>query len=407
MITEKKLSNGITVVMEQLPYVQSAAIGVWARAGAVDEVEHAGISHYIEHMMFKGTKNRTAKEIAEDIDKIGGSMNAFTGKEATCYYIKTLATHLDDSIEVLSDMFNNSLFDPEEMEKEKKVVLEEMKMVEDSPEDLGHDLLSESVFKGGSLGNSVIGTKESVTSISRDDILNYLGRRYISENMVISVAGNIDENEVIKQLEDGFSGITCGLEERKPIITEFKPEIVSRKKDIEQTHLFFGRKGTALDSDDYFAYLLYNSILGGSMSSRLFQNVREDKGLAYSVYSMKSSYVNEGIFTIYAAVGSDKEADASKAIDEELRKIADEGITEEELDKVKEQSKGHYIFGQESVGTRMFSIGRNTLLLGKTFTAEEIMDGINLVQQDDIIRIAKQNADLSAYTKVKINKDEE
>ena len=407
MKVEKKLSNGITVVLEQLPYVQSAAVGIWVKAGAVDEKTHPGISHYIEHMMFKGTENRTAKEIAEDIDRIGGNINAFTGKESTCYYVKTLATHLDDSIDVLSDMFNNSLFDPEEMEKEKSVVLEEMKMVEDSPEDLGHDLIAEAVFRGGTLGNSIIGTKESVSSITRDDILNYLGRRYTAENMVISIAGNIDENEVIKHLEECFGGLAGGIEVREPVITEFKPEIVNRKKDIEQTHLLFGKKGTALDADDYYSYLLYNSILGGGMSSRLFQNVREDKGLAYSVYSMNSAHVDEGMFVIYAAVGGDKEKEATKAIDEELRRMATEGITEEELDKVKEQNKGHYIFGQESVASRMFSMGKNTLLLGKTFSAEEIMDGINSVCQDDIIRIAKQNEDLSAYSKVKVNKDEE
>ncbi|MDR1068586.1 MAG: insulinase family protein [Clostridiales Family XIII bacterium] len=405
MIETSTLSNGITIALERLPYVQSAAVGVWIRAGAIDETEHAGISHFIEHMMFKGTQRRSAKTIAEDIDRIGGSINAFTGKEATCYYVKTQSEHIGKSIDVLADMFSGSVFDPTEMEKEKNVVIEEMNMIEDSPEDLGHDLICEAVFSGSELGHSVIGTKDSVTAITRDDIFAYLASRYVAGNIVISVAGNFDPAAVRALLEEGFGAVRGGGSARSIRPSEFVPETIRRTKDIEQTHLFLGRRGTAMDADDYYTFSLYNGILGGGMSSRLFQNVREDKALAYSVYSMNNAFTDDGLFMVYAGVGSDKEREAKDAILAEIAGMTAARIPDDELSKAKEQSKGAYVFGQESISTRMFATGRNLLLLGRTFSQEEIMRGIDAVTPDDIGRIAQSYADPAGYTSVVISSD--
>jgi predicted Zn-dependent peptidase len=390
---------------ERLPYVGSDSVGVWIRAGAVDETELAGISHFIEHMMFKGTARRSAKQIAEDIDRIGGSINAFTGKEATCYYVKTQSEHIAQSIDVLADMFSGSLFDPAEMEKEKSVVIEEMNMIEDSPEDLGHDLIGETVFAGSEIGRSIIGTRETVSAITRDDILAYIADRYVAENIVISVAGNFDSAAVKALLEDGFANVRGGVAKREIRLNDYAPTEVRRKKDIEQTHIFLGRPGVSMNADDYYAFNLYNGILGGGMSSRLFQNVREDKGLAYSVYSMNNAYTAGGLFAIYAGVGVGKENDAKAAIFEELAGVANERVPEDELAKAKEQSKGSYIFGQENISTRMFSAGRNMLLLDRIFTQEDIMQGIDRVTTDDIERIAKSLANPKDYTSVIISKE--
>ncbi|MDR3225454.1 MAG: insulinase family protein [Clostridiales Family XIII bacterium] len=446
MIEKRILPNGITLMSEYLPYVQSAAVGVWALAGAVDESTWdgadgrlvavgaeadgagvgseaespaadsvgadgygsapAGISHLIEHMLFKGTGSRSAKDIAEEVDRTGGLINAFTGKEATCYYIKTLAEHLGESVDLLGDMFLNSVFDETELGKEKNVIYEEMNMIEDSPEDLGHDLLDEAVFSGMPLGNRIIGYKETVGSAGPAEIRAYTAARYAAGNVVLSVAGNFEIDEVAARVTSAFGGVQNGRSARIAKGAEHTPAFLSRAKDIEQSHIFLGRRGVSLTSDDYYAFILFNSILGGSMSSRLFQKIREEKGLAYSVYSMSSSFVDDGIFMIYAGVGEGNERVTIEAIREETERIASEGADESELAKVKEQSKGAYVFGRENVQTRMFSTGKNELLLGKVYTSEEIIAGIDAVTPKDIARLATRCADLAEYSAVIVGKNE-
>ena len=393
-------------MLEYLPHVQSASIGVWVRAGAVDELNgdggNAGISHFIEHMLFKGTAKRSAREIAEEIDSIGGSMNAFTGREATCYYIKTLSAHLDVSIDVLGDMFTASLFDPEEMDKERGVIIEEMKMIEDVPDDIGQDLIAEAVFDGSLLGHRIIGYPETVGAFARDDITRYMADRYAANSIVISLAGNFDETAVMAWLETAFGGIAGYAAKRDIPSVGHYPTSLRRVKDIEQSHIFLGRRGVPLQADRYYAFTLFNSILGGGMSSRLFQNVREDKGLAYSVYSASQAFVDDGLFVIYAGVAADKEKVALAAIYEELERLAEKGVGNVELSKAKEQNKGSYVFGKESVSGRMFSTGRNELLLGRTYTDEEIIEGIESVTTADIAAIAEAYADSAAYSSVVI-----
>ena len=406
MIISKKLNSGVRIVMEEIPYVQSVSIGIWVRAGSVDETaKNSGISHFIEHMLFKGTENRSAKKIAEDVDKIGGQINAFTGKEATCYYLKTLATNIDKAADILVDMFVNSKFDEEEMEKEKRVVCEEIKMIEDSPEDDAHDIISELVFKGNPLAKSIIGTPKSLDGITRKAIKKYIADEYTRDNIVISVCGSFDQDYVCELFDSKLTGLS-EKKEHKPFDTaEYKPSYKMKTKDIEQSHLCLGLKGLPLLDDRYYSLVLLNNIMGGSMSSRLFQNIREEKGLAYSVYSMASSFSDTGYFNIYAGVSHEKIKDAIIGIQDELKLLKAEGVTQDELNTAKEQMKGSYIFSLENVNGRMFSIGKNMLLLNRIFTPEEVMASIDAVTMDDIRDVSELITDIHHYSGVLIGRN--
>lgn len=397
----KKLDCGVRVVTEKINHVNSAAIGIWVRNGAVDEYkEVAGISHFIEHMMFKGTKKRSARQIAEDIDKIGGQMNAFTGKEATCYYVKSLNTHLFDGAEVLLDMLNESVFDSHEMTKERKVICEEIKMIEDQPDDLAQDKVMEMVFKGSPLGNSVIGTPTSLKKITRPVITEYKKKTYTRDSIVVSVAGNIDEEKIYAYLEDKFEKLLPEKERAAMDIGQNAPDCKVIVKDIQQSHICMATKTIALDDPRYYSFAVLNNVMGGSMSSRLFQNIREEKGLAYSVYSMNSAFSTSGFYTIYAGVSHDRIGMAIDGIKEELDKLDKYGVTEEELSMSKEQLKSSYIFGQENVASRMFTIGKNLLLLDKVYTAEEVLEGIDQVSLESIDQIKPMICDTDNYSAV-------
>jgi predicted Zn-dependent peptidase len=357
-------------------------------------------------MFFKGTESRSAKDIAEEVDRMGGHMNAFTGKEATCYYIKSLSGHLGESIDLLGDIILHSVFDEEELAKEKNVVYEEMSMIEDDPEDLGHDLLDEAVFAGTRLGNRIIGYRDTVALAGPDTIRSYLASRYTGGNIVVSVCGNFDIEAVAARVAAAFAGISPGAGARQDDAVAHAPAYISRSKDIEQSHIFLGRRGVSLGSDDYYAYTLFSSILGGSMSSRLFQSIREQRGLAYSVYSVHNAFTSSGIFFIYAGVGEGNERVTIDAIREETGRLASSGVDSAELAKAKEQNKGAYVFGRENVQTRMFATGKNRLLLGRVYTPEEVIAGVDAVTEDDIARIAGQCADLAGYSAVIIGKGE-
>ncbi len=406
MVNIKKLNCGVRLVTEKISHVQSAAIGIWVKNGAVDEYkEVSGISHFIEHMMFKGTENRTAKKIAEDIDKIGGQINAFTGKEATCYYVKVINTHLFDGAEVLLDMLNNSVFDSKEMTKERQVICEEIKMIEDQPDDLAHDTVCEMVFRGNALGNSIIGTKSSLKKITRPVMVDYKNKTYTKDSIVVSASGNFDEEELAKYLEDKFDKIFDSKPARKETAVEYKPSYKVIVKDIQQSHICMATKTIALGDPRYYSFSVLNNIMGGSMSSRLFQNIREEKGLAYSVYSMNSTFSTSGYYNIYAGVSHDKVAAAIDGIKEELDVLAAKGVSDEELSMSKEQLKSSYIFGQENVASRMFAIGKNLLLLGKVFTAEEVLKGIEEVSHESINAIKPMICNIDNYSAVCVNRD--
>ena len=398
MITIKKLNCGTTVIMEKSDRVQSAALGIWVKAGASDEWDDvSGVSHFIEHMMFKGTDNRTAKQIAEDVDKIGGVFNAFTGKEATCYYIKTLSSNIYAGAEILLDMLTGSRFDQEEMDKERKVICEEIKMVKDSPDDDVYDTISELVASGNPLGRSILGTPESLAGIDRAKLTAYYSKKYARDSIVIAVAGNFDEERIAELFESRLTSLREKKVTQDFTLKPYRQSFDVKVRDIEQTHICLATPGISMADDKYYAFVLMNSIFGGSMSSRLFQNIREEKGLAYTVCSMNvfSSYT--GFFSIYAGVAHDKAEATLDAVRHELEMLKKDGVTAEELSMAKEQVKSSYIFGLENINSRMFSIGKNKLLLDRVYSPEEVLSEFDKVTQDDIKQAAEMIGDYSSY----------
>lgn len=398
MVTIKKLNCGTTVIMEKSERVQSAALGIWVRAGASDEWDEvSGVSHFIEHMMFKGTKNRTAKQIAEDVDKIGGVFNAFTGKEATCYYIKTLSSNICRGAEILLDMLTGSKFDQEEMDRERQVICEEIKMVKDTPDDDVYDTISELVAGGNPLGRSILGTPESLAGIDRSRLVDYRDQMYARDSIVVAVAGNFDEEAIEVIFEDRLTSLRDKKPKKEIQLKPYQQSFNVKVRDIEQTHICLATPGIALDDPRYYAFVLLNSIFGGSMSSRLFQNIREQKGLAYSVCSMNLFSSYWGFFSIYAGVSPEKAEEALDAIHYELDTLRESGVTEEELAMAKEQMKSSYIFGLESVNSRMFSIGKNKLLLDRVYAEEEVLSSFDRVTREDIREVAEMIGDYSSY----------
>ena len=398
MVTIKKLNCGTTVIMEKSERVQSAALGIWVRAGASDEWDEvSGVSHFIEHMMFKGTKNRTAKQIAEDVDKIGGVFNAFTGKEATCYYIKTLSSNICRGAEILLDMLTGSKFDQEEMDRERQVICEEIKMVKDTPDDDVYDTISELVAGGNPLGRSILGTPESLAGIDRSRLVDYRDQMYARDSIVVAVAGNFDEEAIEAIFEDRLTSLRDKKPKKEIQLKPYQQSFNVKVRDIEQTHICLATPGIALDDPRYYAFVLLNSIFGGSMSSRLFQNIREQKGLAYSVCSMNLFSSYWGFFSIYAGVSPEKAEEALDAIHYELDTLRESGVTEEELAMAKEQMKSSYIFGLESVNRRLFSIGKNKLLLDRVYAEEEVLSSFDRVTREDIREVAEMIGDYSSY----------
>jgi len=386
MFEKIELDNGVKIVWEKIPYVRSVSIGIWVKTGSRnEEADNNGISHFIEHMLFKGTNKRSAKQIAAAIDNIGGQINAFTGKECTCFYTKTLDTHFDIAIDILADMFFNSKLSKKDIEVEKKVVLEEIGMYEDSPEDLVHDLFYETVWNGNSLALPILGTKESLLSIDRDKIINYMKKNYAPQNVVIAAAGNFESDKLVDKIKSYFEDWRSE-EAVQPAYgnAEFVSNVKIKEKDIEQVHICLGCQGIEQGNDELYSLLAINNIFGGGMSSRLFQKIREKKGLVYSIYSYPSSYKNTGLFTVYAGMNPEHVDDVIELIINEMKLILDKGISKADLKKSKEQLKGNFILGQESTSSRMHSIGKSELLLNKINTPEEVLRLIDSVNMDSI-----------------------
>ncbi|CEP44857.1 M16 family metallopeptidase [Paraclostridium sordellii] len=377
------LDNGLTIVGEEIPYLKSITLGVWVNTGSRIESEKlSGISHFIEHMLFKGTKNRTSKEIASTIDNLGGQINAFTSKECTCYYVKLLDEHIDIGLDILSDMFLNPLFDKEDIEKERQVILEELKMYEDSPEDLVYDLLMEGVYKTDALGGNIIGTKESLDNMNREIISDYFKKYYVASNSVISISGNFKFEEIVKLIEEKFKNLNKGDVNIEITTPEFHPCFIAKNKDTEQVNLAISLKAIPLeDREDAYALSIINNIFGGSISSRLFQNIRENKGLVYSIYSAPSLYRKSGELGIYASMSNENLKKVYNLVLEEIDNIRENHLTEEEIRESKEQLKGSYILGLESTSSRMMSIGKSMLLTKKVKDPNDIIESINNIEK--------------------------
>lgn len=387
-----KLDNGLRVVVENIEYVNSVSVGLWVENGSRNEDKvNNGISHFIEHMFFKGTENRTALEIAECIEDVGGQINAFTGKEATCFYIKALDSYLELSLDVISDMLFNSKFSTEDIEKEKGVIVEEINMSEDSPEDVLSDLHSTAIWGEDAISLPILGTEDTVKSFTRDQIVKYISSYYIPENSVISIAGKFDPENIEKLVEKYFGNWNST---NKKVTKYSKPEILSnnlfKKKSIEQLHISIGIPGIETGSEDLYSLLLLSNVFGGGASSILFQKIREEKGLCYSIYSYISAFMNTGVVNIYTSLNPKYAADALNMIKEEINKFVQRGISDDKLAKAKEQLKGSYILGLESTSSRMFNNGKSVLFLNKIKTPTDLIEKINGINRNKLDEVMQK-----------------
>ncbi|NLY18550.1 MAG: insulinase family protein [Clostridiaceae bacterium] len=389
MFREVQLKNNLTVVYEKLPFVRSVSFGLWIGTGSRYEIQETnGVSHFIEHMLFKGTKSRTARDIAMAIDNIGGQINAFTGKECTCYYTKTLDSDLETAMDVISDMLFNSRFDPAHIETEKNVIIEEIGMYEDYPEEMVHDMLAEEVWSGNSLGYPILGNIQSISGITRDDLLEYMKTYYVPENSVISVAGNFDEYKLIEMIEKYFGEWKSYNYSRVNAYTPwFNKSVRVKRKETEQVHMCLGFRGVRHGEERMYSLLTLNNILGGGMSSRLFQKIREEMGLAYSIYSYPTSYRDVGMFTIYAASSPQKYKEVINLIKGEISTIINGSISESDLEKAKNQLKGNFILGLDSTTSRMNSMGKSRLITGRVKTPDEVLENIDKVTIESITEV--------------------
>jgi len=389
MFKKETLANGVRIVTEEIPYVRSVSIGIWVGAGSRDEDENNnGVAHFIEHMMFKGTAKRTAKDIAETLDAVGGQLNAFTSKEYTCYYAKVLDEHLDIAIDLLSDMLFNSSFREDDLEKEKNVVIEEIKMYEDAPDELVHDIFASTLWSDHALGRPVIGSEKIIKGLDREAVVGFKNRFYGPDSIVVAVAGNIKHDLVVSKLAPLFSAINQQPEAKNFSAPKTSSRVYSRKKETEQVHLCVGTPGLPLDHPDSYVLHVMNSVMGGGLSSRLFQEIREERGLAYSIYTYHSSYKDAGLFSIYAGLSRSNLNQVMDLVSKEMRNLRIKGITKDELVRTKEQLKGSIFLGLENVSSRMTRLGKSELCLNRVMTIEEVVDRINKVTLDEVRDLA-------------------
>jgi predicted Zn-dependent peptidase len=387
VIEKHTLDNGVRVIIEKIPTVRSVALGIWVGTGSRYETpDNNGISHFIEHMLFKGTEKRSAKEIAESFDHIGGHVNAFTSKEYTCYYARVLDEHSPLALEILADMFFHSVFDEAEIKKERNVVIEEIKMYDDTPDDLVHDLIARASYQSHPLGYSILGTEEVLGTLTREKILTYIDQRYTPQNVVITVAGNVNE-KLLEEIKAYFSSFQRKNHPANISPAIFHPEVRLKKKETEQAHLCLSFPGLEIGNKEMYSLILMNNILGGSMSSRLFQEVREERGLAYSVFSYHSAFQDSGMFTVYAGTTPKQLEEVYRVIMDTLSVLRAKGITNEELSKGKEQLKGSLMLSLESTNSRMSRLGKNELLLGKHLDLDEILHKVNDVTLESIQKV--------------------
>ncbi len=392
MIEQFTLPNGLRVLCEQLPHLRSVSMGVWVKAGSILEREHEnGLSHLIEHMAFKGTGRRSAKQIAQEMDAVGGYLNAATSKLCTCYYAKVIDENLPLAADILSDIVRFPAIDPKELDKERNVVLEEISMTDDSPEDVAYDLIASAMFGKQPLGQTILGPRELIASYTREDILAFRARHYSPMNTCVAIAGNFDLNQVKDLMAQRFGDWTGGAGEIFPVnAVNQRPQTLTADKDTEQAHICLGYRGKPLGDADAYPMAVFNSILGGGMSSRLFQRIREESAMAYSVYSAPSAYPHCGDFTIYAAVSPRNVKTVLAQIDEETSLLVREGATQEEFDMAKAQLKGGFILGQESAYNRMNSMGSNMALMNRVITTDETIRRIEAVTPEDVRRVAAE-----------------
>lgn len=390
-ITKFTLDNGVRVLVEPVGHVKSAAIGLWCKTGSRHERDNeAGITHLIEHMLFKGTQRRTAKEIAEAIEGRGGSLNAFTDKESTCYYCRTLADDVANGVDVLSDMMLHSLIDPDELKREQGVVLEEIKRGEDEPGDHVHEVHLEQRWGQHPLGKPIIGTPESVSSFTRENIEAYLDRRYRAENVLLAVAGNVDPQVVLEAARETLGKIAHTVEDNQPE----RPRGTAKKtlvdKDVEQVHFCIGTDGTSVYDDELYTMVVLDAAMGGSMSSRLFQEIREKRGLVYSVGSYTLNYGAGGAYTVYGGTSPEHWPLVQELVRAEFDKLMASGLEADELGRVKRHLAGNMVLGLEGMSGRMMRMSKNELHHKRDIPIEETLAKLEAVTNDHIVALANR-----------------
>jgi predicted Zn-dependent peptidase len=390
MVVKEVLPNGLTLLTESMPHVRSVAIGVWLKRGSRHErAEETGLSHFIEHMVFKGTRNRSAEVIAAEVDSIGGHMDAFTAKEYASFHLKILDEHLPLAVDILGDIVINPLFDPEEMTKEKKVIFEEINMVEDTPDDLVMELFTEGFWPDHPLGRPILGTKRSVGGFERDDLAAFFRAIYRPTNIVIAAAGNLEHQATADLIRRHFGELGPGGGSRNGEPPHAAFRIITRsKKELEQVHLCLGSPGYPLGHADRYAAYILNTVLGGSMSSRLFQNVREKRGLVYAISSGLTAYSDAGILSVYAGTGLDSIDEVIRLTIEEFRIMKSERLPDVELRRAKDHLKGSLMLSLENTGSRMSHLARHEIYFGRQFSLDELLAAIEAVSTDDVQRVA-------------------
>jgi predicted Zn-dependent peptidase len=406
-IVRDVLDNGLRILTERMTQVRSISIGVWLTRGSRHETaERGGIAHFVEHMLFKGTATRSAEDIAQQIDSIGGQLDAFTAKEYASYYIKVLDEHLPLAIDILSDIVRNPAFAPDDIEREKKVVLEEIKMVEDTPDDLVHELFTQGFWENHPLGRPILGTKETVEALNATLLREYFGGVYTADNLIVSAVGNLEHDRVRELVQEKFGSLAQTGEAAVEEMPQVAPKILIRNKELEQSHVCLGVGSYAQNHGDRYASYVLNTLLGGSMSSRLFQNVREKRGLAYAVFSGLSAYRDAGSFTIYAGCSNDAVGEVIDLCVEELRGVKSAPVPDAELRRSKDHLKGSLMLSLENTASRMSHLARQEIYFDRQFGLDETLDGIERVSTDDVQRVATdlfRNGSLAATVLGNVN----
>ncbi|MDX1585416.1 MAG: pitrilysin family protein [Balneolaceae bacterium] len=399
-VEKTTLDNGLKVVTEKVESVKSVSVGIWVKTGSRNETaKQAGITHFLEHMLFKGTESRSSYDIAMSMESVGGYLNAFTSSEYTCYYSRCLNTQMDKALDVLSDMVLHPSFPQDEVEKEKKVVIEEMKMYRDSPDDYLFEEFSNKLFEGHPLGRPIIGFEETVSAFTREDLYDYMEERYQPWNLLVAVAGNTDHDRVVDMVADYFGGIPAkGEDSANEELTPYHVSNQRLTKDIEQTHLILGRRGLDYDHDDKYRLLLANTVLGGGMSSRLHQNVREKYGYCYSINTFNQSYQDTGVYGVYVGTDKDYVKHVRKLIETELQKLQDEEIPEQELQEAKSQLKGKLMLSLESMSNRMSRLAKSELYFNRFVTLDELTENIDGVMADQVQSFARNFFDKDQFS---------
>lgn len=409
MVKATLLDNGVRILSEKMPEVRSVSLGVWVKVGSRnDPPDSAGIAHFTEHMLFKGTDKRSAVQIAQEIDALGGLLNAQTAKEYTVYYTRVLDEYIEKASDVLFDLFLNSQVAQEELDKEKKVVLQEIRMTEDTPDDHITDLFSESFFQGSSLGAPILGTLDTVRSLERENIFDFLSSFYSPSSIIVSAVGNLEHDDLVALARPRFSGLgSATATKREEEIPTARGKVKSYTKDIEQVHITLGTIGSSMLDDDRWSYIVLNTMLGGSMSSMLFQEVREKLGLAYSIYSYLSSYWDCGVLAMYAATTPKYVKQTIDVVVKQMEMLKKGDFGGISLDDVKTQIKGNLLLSRESTINRMFSLAKNEMYYGREVPVDEVIQKIQKVTAEDIVALAEEIFQRTKITLVTLGKLEE